>query len=76
MRATKPDLNYLAPGESHVAASTALVCLSFPRMLTLLSCPEYILSKSCSPKSDIYSAALLLFAAFNRGQPLTESHGR
>ncbi|XP_064400390.1 SCY1-like protein 2 isoform X2 [Halichondria panicea] len=36
--------------------------------------PEYILSKSCSETSDIFSLGILCFAVYNKGRPLFSSH--
>ena len=35
--------------------------------------PEYILSRSCSEKSDIYSFGMLCYAVYNGGRPLCSS---
>lgn len=36
--------------------------------------PEYILSKTCSQASDIFSFGMLCFAVYNEGRPLFSNH--
>ena len=36
--------------------------------------PEYILNKTCSQASDVFSFGMLCFAVYNEGKPLFDSH--
>ncbi|XP_075407224.1 SCY1-like protein 2 isoform X3 [Tenrec ecaudatus] len=44
------------------------LCLPNPEYLA----PEYILSVSCEPASDMYSLGTVMYAVFNRGKPMFE----
>lgn len=35
--------------------------------------PEYILEKSCTTQSDMYSMGMLIYAVYNQGRPLFEN---
>ena len=35
--------------------------------------PEYILNKSCTVQSDMYSMGMLIYAVYNQGRPLFEN---